>query len=208
MLVRPLLAVVALVSFARLAPANDVKLDAAQLTPGSRIDLTGTWLYKPGYDKSEGDAGFVPVPVPQILNRIWWWLDDSEDFKRDEDARLKSLGFDTEKAEDGWYRKVIELPESGLPKGTRLFIQFEGVAMRSDVYLNGTRLGHHDGMLRRFEYELTPHVRPGKNVLAAFVSMEKIPPSSVELGEAVTVNLTASKILSMSKGMFGPLSPG
>lgn len=188
--------------------ANDVKLDAAQLTPGTKINLNGTWSYKPGYDKSEGDSGYVPVPVPQILNQIWWWLDDSDDFKKDEAERLKKLGFDTEKAEDGWYRKVIELPETGLPKGQRLFIQFDGVAMRSDVYINGVKLGHHDGMFSRFEYELTTHVKPGRNVLTAFVSMEKIPPNEISLGEAVTVNLTASKVLSMSKGMFGPLSPG
>ena len=192
----------------RPSRANDVRLTPDQLTPGTRIDLTGTWLYKPGYDKSEGDAGFVPVPVPQILNRIHWWLDDSEDFKKDEEARLKKLGFDTEKAEDGWYRKTIVLPESGIPKGTRLFVQFDGVAMRSDVHINGTKLGHHDGMFSRFEYDLTPHVKPGRNTLRVFVSMEKIPPTDVSLGEAVTVNLTASKILSMSKGMFGPLSPG
>jgi hypothetical protein len=187
-----------------VARAQDVKLSAEQLTPGLKIDLSGTWQYKPGYDKSEGDGGFVSVPVPQVLSRINWWLDDSEDFKKDEDARLKKLGFDTERAEDGWYRKAIELPESGLPKNTRVFIEFDGVAMRSDVFINGTKLGHHDGMFGRFEYDLTPHLKPGKNELKAFVSMEKMPPAKLSMGTAVTVNLTASKVISMSKGMFGP----
>jgi len=36
---------------------------------------------------------------PQLLNRIRWWLDDSADFQKHEDARLKKLGFDTERAE-------------------------------------------------------------------------------------------------------------
>ncbi len=202
---------------ASVTRASDVKLDAAKLAPGTRIDLTGSWNYKPGYALAPGESpatadatgeGYFPVPVPQILNKIYWWLDDSEDFKKDEDARLEKFGFDTEKAEDGWYRKWIELPEAGLPKGSRLFIQFDGVAMRSDVFINGHKLGHHDGMFSRFEYDLTDHLKPGKNLLAAFVSMEKIPPTKVSLGEAVTVNLTASKILSMSKGMYGPLSPG
>ena len=74
---------------ARIA-ANDVKLTAEQLTPGTTVDLTGQWLFKPGYAKCRRDAGevdatadgYVPVPVPQILNRIHWWLDDSEDFKK------------------------------------------------------------------------------------------------------------------------------
>jgi hypothetical protein len=204
-------------SFSTPSRADDIKLKPSQLTPGSRIDLTGQWHYKPGYAIGKDESpekpgataeGYVSIPVPQILNKIYWWLDDSEDFKRDEDARLKKLGFDTDKAEDGWYRKVIELPDSGLPKGARVFVQFDGVAMRSDVYINGVKLGHHDGMFSRFEYDLTPHLKAGKNVLAAFVSMEKIPPNEVSMGEAVTVNLTASKVLTMSKGMFGPLSPG
>src|SRR5205085_6067203 len=100
--------------------AQDVKLDAKQLEPGTRIDLTGKWAFKPGYAVAQGESpekadaktgGYVSIPVPQILSRIHWWLDDSEDFKKDEDARLKSLGFDTEKSDEGWYRKTIELPE-------------------------------------------------------------------------------------------------
>ncbi|MDQ3132787.1 MAG: hypothetical protein M3Q99_18715, partial [Acidobacteriota bacterium] len=57
------------------------------------------------------------------------------------------------------------------------------------------------------QYDLTPHLKVGKNLLAVWVSMEKIPLSTVSLGTAVTVNLTASKVLSLSKGMFGPLTP-
>ena len=59
-------------------------------------------------------------------------------------------------------------------------------------------------------FELRPHAAPqaGQEHAGGVVSMEKIPPTEASLGEAVTVNLTASKIISMSKGMFGPLSPG
>lgn len=197
------------------SPADEVKLEA--LSPGTQIDLTGMWSYKPGYAIAKEESpqnpdattdGYVSIPVPQILNQIHWWLDDSEDFKKNEAARLAKLGFDTEKAEDGWYRKTIELSPSSLDKNTHIFVQFDGVAMRSDVYINGHKLGHHDGMFSRFEFDLTDHLKPGKNVLVVFVSMERIPPAKATLGEAVTVNLTASKILSMSKGMFGPLSPG
>src|SRR5207248_10976170 len=68
-------------------------------------------------------------------------------------------------------------------------------------------LGEHKGMFSRFSYDLTEHLKPGeKNTLCVWVSMEKIPPTSAQLGEAVTVNLSAAKVISMSKGMFGPLS--
>ncbi len=206
------------VSASAQATAAGVKLAEDKLTPGTTIDLTGQWLFKPTYAVAEGEkpeqpsnvvggggSGYGPVPVPQMLSRIQWWLDDSEDFKKWEQERLDKLGFDTEKSDDGWYRLDIDVPQ--LPKGRHLWIEFDGVAMRSKTFLNGQELGQHDGMFSRFSYDLTPHLKPGKNTLAMWVSMEKIPPTEGNLGEAVTVNLSAAKVVSMSKGMFGPLTP-
>ena len=185
---------------------------AKELQPGNSIDLTGKWLYRPGYsiDANEKPESALsgesfPVPVPQLLNRIRWWLDDSEDFNKHETERLKALGFDTDRAEDGWYYLKLNLPE--LAVGKHVFIQFDGVAMISRVYCNGQLLGEHKGMFSRFEFDLTPSLKRDENLLAVFVSMEKIPPSSLTMGQAVTVNLTASKVRSMSKGMYGPLWP-
>ncbi len=179
---------------------------------GHRIELTGDWLFKPGYlvekgDQPETDArGFGLVGVPQFLNRVHWWLDDSEDFKKHEEARLEKLGFDTEKAVDGWYQLQLDLPTS--PKHRQVWLEFEGVAMICKVYCNGQYLGEHKGMFSRFSFELTPHLQGGENHIAVYVSMEKNIPTAQAMGEAVTVNLTASKVLTLSKGMFGPMSPG
>ncbi|MEO6654795.1 MAG: glycoside hydrolase family 2 TIM barrel-domain containing protein [Pyrinomonadaceae bacterium] len=190
-----------------------VAVNTERLKAGSEISLVGEWLYKPGYlvnareqpQMETGQDGYVPVPVPQFLNRTQWWLDDSEDFKKFEAERLKKLGFDTTRAEDGWYQMVLDIP--ALPQTRHIFIEFDGVAMKSKAFCNGQALGEHTGMFSRFNYDLTPYLKIGRNVIAVFVSMEKIPPSTLSLGQAVTVNLTASKILSLSKGMFGPLSP-
>ena len=83
-----------------------------KLAPGTSIDLTGQWLFKPAYALGDGEkpeastesSGYNAVPVPQMLSRIQWWLDDSEDFKKWEQARLDNLGFDTDKVDDGTYR--------------------------------------------------------------------------------------------------------
>src|SRR2546430_1886920 len=72
-------------------------LSPKQLKPGASFDLPGEGLYKPGYAIIAGEKpefsgeppGFSPVLVPQLLNRIRWWLDDSADFQKHEDARLK-----------------------------------------------------------------------------------------------------------------------
>src|SRR4051812_464648 len=141
-----------------------------------------------------------------MLNRIQWWLDDSDDFRAWENARLAKLGFDTEKDEDGAYRLELNVP--ALPKGRHLFVEFDGVAMLSKTWLNGHLLGEHTGMFSRFSYDLTPHLKPGANELKVWVSMEKLTVSSRPMSEAVTVNLTAAKVLTLNKGMFGPLAPG
>ncbi|HVV01896.1 MAG TPA: glycoside hydrolase family 2 TIM barrel-domain containing protein, partial [Verrucomicrobiae bacterium] len=83
-----------------------------------------------------------------------------------------------------------------------------GVAMKMKAYCNGHLLGAHEGMFSRFEFNLTPVLQAGTNILSLFVSMEKIPPSTLSMGQAVTVNLTASKVETMSKGMYGPMAPG
>jgi len=199
--------------FAQKITNGIVKLDAVKMANGANIDLTGNWFYRPDYaikngEKIESSAiskdDFI-VGVPQFLNPIRWWLDDSEDFKKSETARMKKLGFDTDKAEEGWYKLTIDAGK--LPADKRVFIEFDGVAMKSKVFLNGAELGNHTGMFSRFEFDLTPNLKAGENLLAIWVSMEKIPVSTVSLGTAVTVNLTASKVLSLSKGMFGPLTP-
>src|SRR4051812_29563618 len=166
---------------------------------GTPLELSGKWNFQPG--PPSASAAFKDVPVPQMLSRIQWWLDDSEDFKKWEQARLNALGFDTEKSDDGWYRLEFDVPE--IPNGRHLWIEFDGVAMKSKTFCNGAELGEQKGMFHRFAYDLTPHLKQGKNVLSMWVSMEKIPPTEGNLGEAVTVNLSAAKVISMSKGMFG-----
>src|SRR5688500_4814789 len=105
---------------------------------GTTVDLAGKWFFKPAGAEKE-----VAVPVPQMLSRIQWWLDDSEDFKKWEQARPKKLGFDTEKIDDGTYRATIEIPAEGLPKNRKLWIEFDGVAMRSKTFINGHPLAEH-----------------------------------------------------------------
>jgi beta-galactosidase len=67
----------------------------------------------------------------------------------------------------GWYRKHFVLPQSAAHK--RIFILFDGVMANSDVWINGTNLGHRPYGYVSFRYELTGHLRFGAgetNVLA------------------------------------------
>ena len=66
----------------------------------------------------------------------------------------------------GWYRKEFRLP--GNIQGKRVFVDFDGVYMDSDVWLNGVHLGNRPYGYSSFQYELTPYLKfnGGRNVLA------------------------------------------
>jgi beta-galactosidase len=67
----------------------------------------------------------------------------------------------------GWYRKTFELPKSWNGKNIR--IEFDAVFMNSEVWINGKPLGKRPYGYISFDYNLTPHLKPGKNVVAVRV---------------------------------------
>lgn len=60
----------------------------------------------------------------------------------------------------GWYRKQFVLSETDKEK--RVFIDFDGVYCRSEVFVNGHSLGTRPNGYISFRYELTPYLRFGK----------------------------------------------
>ena len=79
----------------------------------------------------------------------------------------------------GWYRKTFTVPDADATPTAerRTFIVFDGVMANSDVYLNGALLGHRPYGYVSFEYELTPHLQPGTNVIAVRVDDSQQPAS-------------------------------
>ncbi|HET9317124.1 MAG TPA: glycoside hydrolase family 2 TIM barrel-domain containing protein [Vicinamibacteria bacterium] len=67
-----------------------------------------------------------------------------------------------------WYRArfTVEAPDPD----RRVYVSFEGVATRADVYVNGHNLGRHLGAYTAFTFDATPAVVPGTNVVAVRVS--------------------------------------
>lgn len=65
-----------------------------------------------------------------------------------------------------WYRRTFSVPKSLLAKraaknkeSKRSFISFGGVNYRADVYLNGRKLGVHEGGFTPFSFEVTDHLK-------------------------------------------------
>ncbi|OQB29648.1 MAG: Beta-galactosidase [Bacteroidetes bacterium ADurb.Bin174] len=68
----------------------------------------------------------------------------------------------------GWYRKSINIPASR--QGEKVYLYFEGVYNRSEVYFNGRLLGKRPNGYISFMYDATPYVEYGKeNVIAVRV---------------------------------------
>ena len=68
----------------------------------------------------------------------------------------------------GWYRKTIEIPVD--KQNEKVYLYFEGVYNRSDVYINGQHLGHRPNGYISFMYDATPYIKHGEeNVVAVRV---------------------------------------
>ncbi len=76
------------------------------------------------------------------------------------------------------YRKRFALPEP--LNGRRLYIDFDGAMIACEVWLNGNKLGDHEGGFTPFSFDLTDYLREnGENVLTVYLdSTERkdIPP--------------------------------
>ena len=64
----------------------------------------------------------------------------------------------------GWYRKSFTL--AALRADQRVCIDFDGVYMNSEVWVNGQKLGKRPYGYISFSYDITASVKPGANVIA------------------------------------------
>lgn len=70
-----------------------------------------------------------------------------------------------------WYTKQFkkaDLTEQGLKEGEEAWLQFDGAAMTAEVYLNGQKLGRHEGGYSTFRVNLTDALKED-NLLAVSV---------------------------------------
>ncbi len=68
----------------------------------------------------------------------------------------------------GWYRRHLQLPE--MAAGRRVALEFDGVFQEAEVFVNGLRIGGHQGGYTGFSLDITAAVKPGDNVVAVRVN--------------------------------------
>ena len=83
----------------------------------------------------------------------------------------------------GWYRRSFELPDG--PDGRYYRIEFDGVYQNSDVWVNGTHVGHRPYGYVSFHYDITPYLLEGSNVVAVRVDNSRQPNSRWYSGSGI-----------------------
>ena len=114
------------------------------------------------------DASFkapVTVNVPHDFQISQPWVSPSAGEKADNTdaaanikSRLSARGF--KEIGTGWYKKTIT-PDAS-KKGKRVLLDFEGIMLTADVFLNGQRVGGTDYGYVGFEIDVTNHLRYGQ----------------------------------------------
>lgn len=94
------------------------------------------------------DAAFAPVDLPH--DWLIWQADKLYE------------------TSDGWYRRALHAPADGLVR----ILRFDGVYMDCDVLLNGAVICTHRYGYTRFHVDLTPHLRPGENILMVHIRFQ------------------------------------
>ncbi len=73
-----------------------------------------------------------------------------------------------------WYERRFDAP-AAMAGGARQFLQFGAAAQRAIVWLNGRKLGGHEGGFTPFAFEVTGQLRARENSLVVWVDNARLP---------------------------------
>ncbi|MBQ4387563.1 MAG: DUF4982 domain-containing protein [Prevotella sp.] len=90
---------------------------------------------------------------------------DNSDAAANTKSRLSARGF--KEMGTGWYRRLLSIEPQ---ENVRYLLDFEGIMLVGDVYLNGQRIGGTDYGYVGFELDVTDRLKAGDNVLVVKAS--------------------------------------
>lgn len=125
--------------------------------------LNRGWLF--AYDSLFTNAREVHVPHDFQIEQPWVAPSaderpDNSDVAANIKSRLSARGF--KEMGIGWYKRtIVHQPEPN----SRYLLDFEGIMLVGDIYLNGERIGGTDYGYVGFEIDVTRQLKKGENVL-------------------------------------------
>lgn len=146
------------------------------------VNINFDWKFGRGSQPGAEAVGFdasswenVDLPHDFQIHQEWvepspYELPDLDNPMANIKSRLSARGF--KEMGTGWYRKTITPDESW--KGKRVVLDFEGILLVGDAYLNGERIGGTDYGYLGFECDITDKLKYGEpNVIAVFADTGK-----------------------------------
>jgi beta-galactosidase len=149
----------------------------AETSPRVREKFDFDWRFQPG-DIAEASA-------PEYQGASWRKLDVPYDFSVEGDfSRSNASGTAFLPTGIAWYRKSFNVPADW--KNKTVEIEFDGVSMNSQVWINGHLLGNRPYAFSSFAYELTPFLKTGAtNVIAVRVDHSENADSRFYVGSGI-----------------------
>lgn len=133
-------------------------------------DIRQSQLFNFGWKFHAGDV--VDAQQVDFDDSAWRSLDLPHDFQIEQPWDKTAPQAHAFKASGtSWYRKTFLTDVAW--KGKRVFLDFEGILMSGDVWVNGTKVGGTDYGYLGFESDITSFLKPeGNNVVAVRASTE------------------------------------
>lgn len=128
-----------------------------KLTRASLVNETPEQVSSNGYDASSWMAATVPGTVLSSYINVGAVPDPNYSDNQIQISEAFFLG-------DFWYRDEFELPQGF--KTDRLFLNFDGINWKAEVFVNGKRAGRIDGAFTRGVFDVSDLIQEGLNSLA------------------------------------------
>lgn len=170
---------------------------AEKMTNDRRQDFTADWTFRLGDDSLASRPDYDDTAW-RTLNLPHDWAIEGE-FSKDNPS---GTGGGALPGGIGWYRKTFIADKAD--EGKRLRIDFDGVYMNSEVFINGHSLGVRPYGYVSFSYDLTPHIKWGeKNVIAVRVDNAEQPNSRWYSGCGIYRNVWLAKLSPVHVAQWG-----
>ena len=144
------------------------------------IDFNKDWKFFLGDTAAAKEVGFNDVKWRSLQVPHDWSIEGEFSEKHSTTFNQGALP-----AGIGWYRKIFTLPTSAKEK--KVYINFDGVYRNSEVWINGHFIGKRPNGYISFRYDITPHLKHGKekNIIAVRVDNSLQPSSRWYTGSGI-----------------------
>ncbi|WP_244874642.1 beta-galactosidase GalA [Asticcacaulis benevestitus] len=133
-----------------------------------KYGLRPFFFAKAGYGDGPANSDFDDAAWRRVDLPHDWAVELPFDARGNGNHGSKAIGHDFPENSVGWYRKVIDVPESD--RGRRISIDFDGVYRNSVVWVNGHYIGTEPSGYSGFGYDITDYLNyGGRNVIAVRV---------------------------------------